>query len=288
MVQVVLDYCRNNPRGAALYMCLFAGCTIVYKTLQAPAWGAYDYMLTLSAALQSAAFGLLALETQSSAGEGLSEKSLWCFFISNVARLSTTFWGQGYVPEDSTSDMYLYQILELVGVLLLSFQLLKLTTVRAMHDVGQAWDRWSLIGGMSAVALVLAYNTHSTGHADYFADLLWMFAIWLEAFALIPQVLLLKDEKMKVDETAAHFVVLTLFSAAVFAAFWARHARDQYSHAQTNSAYACFFYGILIASAIRLCLCGAYLYLFVKASGGTGAGKRGEYEMCAQDMEADI
>merc|ERR1712154_84912 len=75
------------------------------------------------------------------------------------------------------------------------------------------------------VAFVLAFNTHSTGHADYFADLSCMFSVWLEAFALIPQVYLLKNQS-KVDETAAHFAGFTLVASLIFSAFWLRHTRD--------------------------------------------------------------
>merc|ERR1740139_1970560 len=131
-----------------LYALFAIGCVAVWKTLQARATGQYDYILTLSACLQSLAFALLVVETRGSALEGLSEKSLWAFCIAHVTRLSTTVWGEGYVPEDTTGDCYLYQGAELIGVLLVAFQLLKLTTLRASHDVGQAAENWGTVFGM--------------------------------------------------------------------------------------------------------------------------------------------
>jgi hypothetical protein len=106
---MLFSYIREHPRAAVLYGSVAVGCLIVYKTLQAKATGQYDYLLTLAAAFQTLAFGLLVSDTKSSVGEGLSEKTLWALFTAHVTRLSTTFWGEGYVPEDNTSDVFLYQ-----------------------------------------------------------------------------------------------------------------------------------------------------------------------------------
>merc|ERR1711972_498332 len=117
--------------------------------------GKYDYILTLSSGFQTLAFALLVFDS-SGAGEGLSEKTLWAFFVAHVTRLSTTFWGKGYVPEDNTGDVYLYQLLELSGVVLLAFKLLSLNMVRMVHDVGEGADRWTMLLAMAAASAVLA------------------------------------------------------------------------------------------------------------------------------------
>mmetsp|Transcript_39806 Transcript_39806/g.89827 ORF Transcript_39806/g.89827 Transcript_39806/m.89827 type:complete len:278 (-) Transcript_39806:133-966(-) len=273
----VVGYVQDNPRPAALYALFFIGVLVIYKTLEARATGQFDYLLTLSAALQSLAFALLVFDTQSAVGEGLSEKSLWAFFIAHVTRLSTTFWGQGYIPEDNTSDVYLYQLLELTGVLLVAYQLLKLNTVRTMQDVGQGFERWSMLIGMVVVSLVLAMKTKSTGHADYFADMSWMFSVWLEALALGPQVHLLFG-KNQVDESAIHFAGLTLGAAFCFGFFWGRHAREA-GFGPTESA---FFWGIGTASTIRVLLCACYFFLFVRST-RSGKPKGGEYELCGHE-----
>merc|ERR1719401_1341586 len=131
-------------------------------------------MLTLSASLQALAFGLLALESKNAVGEGLSEKTLWAFFIAHVTRLSTTVYGEGYVPEDNTADVYLYQILELTGVLVLTFQLLKISATRTMHEAAQ--ESWNMLIISGVVSLVMAWFTRSTGHNDLLADVSWMFS----------------------------------------------------------------------------------------------------------------
>jgi len=277
---MLFTFIREHPRAAFLYGGFITGCLIIYKTLEAKSTGQYDYMLTLSAAFQTLGFGLLVFDTKSNAAEGLSEKSLWTFFIANVTRLSTTFWGEGYVPEDNTSNVFLYQAIELCGVFFVAYQLLKLSTVRAIHDVGQGMEKWSTVLVMIAVALVLAYNTHSTGHADYFADMSWMFSVWLEAFALIPQVYLLKQQS-KVDETAAHFAGFTLVSSVIFASFWLRHTRE--SQSLGDSDLRTFDWAIGTASLIRVVLCGAYCYLFMQSSNAKAKGGGPGYEMVGQD-----
>jgi len=272
------DMIRERPRAAALYALFFIGALTIWKTLQARVTGQYDYILTLSAALQSLAFGLLVFDTKSAVAEGLSEKSLWAFFIAHITRLSTTFWGEGYIPEDNTSDVYLYQILELAGVVMLGYELLKLNTVRNIHDVGQGVERWSMLIGMVCTALVLGWKTKSTGHGDYFADMSWMFSVWLEAFALGPQVQMLVS-KGSVDDSAMHFAGFTLAASLSFAFFWLRNSSDHYKEFQDYGEHG-FFWAIGCASLIRVGLCGAYVYLFLRSNKTAG---RSEYEMCPHD-----
>ncbi|CAK9090067.1 unnamed protein product [Durusdinium trenchii] len=106
-------------------------CLLVYYKLEAPANAAYDYWLTLAAGLQVMGFAMLAMDTTSSAAEGLSEKSLWAFIIAHVTRISTTVWGEGYIPEDNTGDVFLYQGLEVLGVAIVVFQDCRLCGRRA-------------------------------------------------------------------------------------------------------------------------------------------------------------
>jgi len=280
----VVTFIQTRPRSAALYALFFVGCLTIYKTLRAASTGQYDYLLTLSAALQALAFALLVLEGKSSVGEGLSEKSLWAFLVAHVTRVSTTFWGEGYVPEDNTADVYLYQLMELSGVVLVAFKLLSLTTLRTIQDVGQGMERWTMLIGMAGVSLVMAWLTKSTGHNDYFADLSWMFSVWYEAMAMAPQVyLLLTGTHHNIDESAAHFAGLTLASSLAFALFWGRTARDRYADFEKEGAHG-FFYAILSAAAIRVMLCSVYVYLFTRNTTGS-KGRGPEYELCAQDED---
>merc|ERR1711972_1093125 len=270
---------------SVLYGSFLVGCLVVYRSLQAKEGGAYDYVLTLSAALQTLAFAMLVLEQRSQVAEGLSEKTLWAFLIAHISRLSTTFWGEGYIPEDNTTDVYLYQILEVSGVVMLICKVLNVTTLRTVHDAGHGIERWSMLIGMVGVSGVLAYMTKSTGHDDYFADLSWMFSVWLEAFALAPQVHLLL-QAATVDESAVHFAGVTLASSLAFGGFWAKNCQDKYDSLMKNGYHA-FFYGILGAVALRMALCAVYFYLFVKTSKVFNGvlTKKPEYELCAQDDE---
>lgn len=275
---------QKHPRASTLYVAFFLGCIAFWKVLNFRT-AALDYILTLSASLQSLAFALLVVEAGGGCGEGLSEKALWAFFIAHVTRLSTTFWGPGYTPEDNSSDVYLYQILEFMGAMLLGYYLLKLGSMRSMRDVGQGFERWSVLGGMVGASMVLAYLTKSTGHNDWFADYSWMFSVWLEALALGPQVMLLCGTVIQVEEGAMHFVSLSLASSLAFGYFWSRSAWDQYSEFQKEGAHV-FYWGILACATIRASLCIIFLYLFVKTTRGGGKGNRssGVDDVFADDM----
>jgi hypothetical protein len=273
---------QRHPRATALYVSFFLGSVAFWKLLQFRT-AALDWILTLSASLQSLAFALLVVEAGGGCGEGLSEKALWAFFISHVTRLSTTLWGPGYTPEDNSSDVYLYQMLELCGVLLLGFYLLKLGSMRSMRDVGQGYEKWSVLGGMIGVSMVFAYMTKSTGHNDWFADFSWMFSVWLEALALGPQVLLLFGTMAQVDDGAMHFVALSLGSSLAFAYFWSRNAWDQYSDFQKEGAHY-FYWSVLACGFLRTSLCVSFLYLFMRSSKGGKGQYRGVDDVFADDM----
>jgi len=280
-----LSSCQKHPRASALYVSFALGGATVWKLLQFRNAATYDHVLTLSASLQSLAFALLVVEAGGGCGEGLSEKALWAFFIAHVTRLSTTMWGPGYVPEDNTSDVYLYQIIELTGVVLLGFYLLKLGSLRSMRDVGQGFERWSVLSGMVGTSMVLAFMTKSTGHNDFFADLSWMFSVWLEAFALGPQVMLLCNTvSAQVEEGAMHFVALSCASSLAFGWFWSRSAWDQYADFQKDGVHT-FYWGILSAATIRVSLCVSFLYLFMRAKNKKGGGGySGVDDVFADDM----
>eukprot|EP00931_Biecheleriopsis_adriatica_P109127 TRINITY_DN83395_c0_g1_i1.p1 TRINITY_DN83395_c0_g1~~TRINITY_DN83395_c0_g1_i1.p1 ORF type:complete len:270 (+),score=54.53 TRINITY_DN83395_c0_g1_i1:80-889(+) len=265
----------SNP---VLYGGFALACLLVYYKLEAPQNAAYDYWLTLAAGLQTLGFVRLTMDTSSSAVEGLSEKTLWAFVVAHVTRISTTIWGEGYIPEDNTGDVFLYQGLEVASVLMLIFQVMRLSAVRSSQDVGQGVERWSQLIVMCGLSAVLAFYTKSTGHDDYWADLSWMFAIWLEAFALGPQVHLLYTGASRVDESAQHFAGLTLASAVVHAAFWGRVAHDRWQDFEKEGAYNNFFMGITVACLLKVGMCGAYFVLFNKT-----VGRKPDYELCAAD-----
>jgi len=278
----LISSAQKHPRATSLYISFFLGCVTFWKLLNFRT-AALDYVLTLSASMQSLAFALLVVEAGGGCGEGLSEKALWAFFIAHVARLSTTMWGPGYTPEDNSSDVYLYQMLELVGVLLLGYYLLKLGSMRSMRDVGQGFEKWSVLSGMVGASVVMAYLTKSTGHNDWFADFSWMFSVWLEALALGPQVLLLCNSLQQVEEGAMHFVALSLCSSLAFGYFWTRSAYDQYADFQKEGAHV-FYWGILACACIRVTLCVSFLYLFMRTTRGRKAPHSGVDDVFADDM----
>lgn len=284
-MQAFKEFLTNRPLSSALYGGFIFGSFMVYRSLQAKSTGVYDYVLTLSAGLQALAFALLTLDTRSQVAEGLSEKTLWAFFIAHVTRVSTTLWGEGYTPEDNTADIYLYQILELSSIVLLGFKLLNMTTLRTIHDVGQGIERWQVLIGMGFASVILGFITKSTGHDDYFADWSWMFSVWMEAFALFPQVRLLWSSS-HLDESAVHFALVTFAASLAFMGFWTKCAYDKFNEFMKDG-YHPFFIGIVIASLIRMVLCGCYLYLFMRKSKTFKGvlGTKAEYELCLQDEE---
>merc|ERR1739845_194401 len=111
-----------------------------------------------------------------------------------------------------------------------------------------------------------------------------MFSVWLEAFALGPQVMLLVVSHF-VDSGSMHFVVLSCASSFAFGWFWCKSAYDQYAEFQKDGTHV-FYWGILSCVTIRVSLCLAFLYFFIKKNNGKGYSSvpSGVDDVFADDM----
>merc|ERR1712187_703376 len=108
-----------------------------------------------------------------------------------------------------------------------------------MHDIGRGMELWSLFVGMVVVSFSLAVFTKSTGHMNYAMDLGWMFSVWLEAFALLPQVRLLFMSSY-VDVAAVHFAGLTLLASLIFGFFLGKNREGSKPRRENRERRECF------------------------------------------------
>jgi len=233
-------------RTTAMYAAFLTMCTFVYWNLEAPEYAKKDYALTLAAGLHVLAFALLTCNSRSRAGEKLSQRTTLClFFLAHSTRLSASLiWGH-YTPEDNTANVYLYQLLELSGLLILAYQLRKMIK----FDVGER-EKWDVMMSICIDSLFLAFLTKVSVHeSGYNEDFVWMFAFWIETFALVPEILILLKSKYA-DKAQLHFVSIASFSGVILGIFlidWT--ITDPRLHFLSRNC------GLIFAALVRVCLC---------------------------------
>merc|ERR1712046_397373 len=213
-----------------------------------------DHYMTLSAIIQSMAFALLAMKVQKNDVGGLSPSMLIAYCIAYVARLSTTLTLQGYVPEDMTGDVYIYQLSELVGLVIVGYCLKVVLDLRQKSaDFAAEIDseHQLIIPGMVVGSLFMAYLTMSDGHQHFLGDLLWMFAQWVESLAIIPQ-LWLVSKKKEIERRTSHFIALMIMSRICITLFWTIIMME-------IDLYLNFKVGLVLTSLIHLVVCGDYM-----------------------------
>lgn len=211
----------------------------------------HDWMLTVATGLQVLAFALLTWNTRSRAGEKLSQRTTLCLFlIAHMARFFDAIVLSGiYVPEDNTNKVYLYQLLEFCCLLILVYQLRKMI----MFDIGQR-EKWDTMITIVIDSLFLAFLTMD--RSKFFYDnLLWMFGLWVETFALIPEILILLRSKYA-DKAQLHFVSVSSLSGAMFG--WCIALGVMSDHRS--------LYGLRFAAVFRVVVCVVCFGIFAKMS----------------------
>jgi len=248
----------SRPGVILAYTLFVTAAILVYHFI---AEGEFSSVLTLSAVFQCLAFSLLALQALSTNSvHGISAKSLQLDALALACRLSSTTWLEGYLPADQTGD-YLYQafdILSLVMVLWLLYRVMKVQ--RQTYDA----DEDTLPTAPFAVGcLVLAAILHGDLDDRAIFDTLWMFALFLSAISVLPQLHMMMRGRTSVPALISHFVAVMAFSRILSGTYmW--HAHTEITCEPWIGKFNHAGYAILAAHAIHLMLLGDFGYFYCK------------------------
>lgn len=255
----LIDAARRDQKTTSVYAAVGGVVFLIILLVKITGFGLWDHYMTLSAIIQSLAFALLAMKVQKNDVGGLSPSMLIAYCISYVARLSTTLTLKGYVPEDMTGDVYIYQLSELVGLVIVGYCLYVVLDLRqksADFAAEISAENQLVIPGMVLGCLIMGFMTMSDGHQHFLGDLLWMFAQWMESVAIIPQ-LWLVSKKKEIERRTSHFIALMIVARVCITLFWSVVMLE-------IDLYLNFKVGLIVTNAIHLLVCGDYMYYFVK------------------------
>lgn len=181
------------------YFALIVAVLLVYHTLSD---GDFSFLMTLGSLLVLFGFALLVAKVAATRkASNISLKTLQAYALVFAARLCSILFYEGYLPFDKSGDWF-YQAVE-IGALVLALGLIValLTTHRRTYSA--ASDRFG--GGvlglpdaagvlvLAAPAALLAALLHPNLNNNWFTDVAWTFALYLEAVAVYPQLYMFYD-----------------------------------------------------------------------------------------------
>lgn len=253
---------KVHPSGlkslSLVYAAFFIVAVLVFHWV---AEGEFSAILTLSAIFQCLAFCILGAHTLSTGSvHGISAKSLQLEALALVCRLSCTTWLQGYLPGDESGD-YVYQlfdILSLLVVLWLVHRVLKVQcqTYDAHEDSLQTTP-------FTIGCLVLAVFLHGDLNDRPVFDTLWMFALFVESVAVLPQLWLMTRHRSKIPAMTSHFIAVMAF-ARILSGMYMWHGHTEITCEPWINNFNHSGYAILAAHAVHLVLLADFGYIYVK------------------------
>ena len=225
----------------------------------------FSFMLVLSSLTQMFAFLIVLLKVYTFKNcSGLSMNTLICYLLIFIGRLTSTLSHSAYLPSDSSGDWF-YQFTEIASFLLILFIIfLMKKTYKETTDV--ILDKIQFFY-FAVPCLLIAFLIHPTLNENLLTDTFWTFAMYLQTFAIYPQINLFVNKKGQIESYTSHYVALCGLSTLFSLIFWF----DTYD--ELNCMFDVKFpflaeyagYIVIIAQILQLIIMGDFYYLYFKS-----------------------
>ena len=222
----------------------------------------FSFFLVLSSLVQTCAFVIILLKVadRQNCG-GLSANTLICYCILLFARLSSTLIYPGYLPNDSTGS-WLYQLSDTISMLICCL-LIYLIYFKYKETSDLMLDNKIPFYYLVIPSYILALIIKSNLNNNFFCDTNWAFSMYLEAFAIFPQILLFSIKKGQIEKFTSHYVALCGLSRLCSLIFW----WDTYDELKVMDSFFGNYVGYFIIGAqiLQLIIMADYYYLYFKS-----------------------
>jgi len=252
-----------DPKMAAAY----GGCLLLMGVVfHQLAEKEFSSVLTLSVLAQCLSFVLIGMQvTNSHSVGGVSGKTMILQAMALCFRLSSTLFVDGYLPLDTTGDMF-YQLVDICSLLMV-LHLLRCIYKTHVTTYDKEYDTMD-VKNIAIACVALAVLVHPTLNDWATFDIAWTTSLYLDTVSMLQQ-LLMSSKMGKVPSYTAHYVFATLASRMFSAAFWyhgaeniARfHAEDHGDGSFCFSAAA-----IVVAHLLQFLLLADFGYYYLRAS----------------------
>ena len=222
----------------------------------------FSFFLVLSSLVQNCAFTIVLIKVTSyQSCSGLSVNTLICYAILLFARLTSTLFYQEYLPRDN-SGTWLYQLSDIYsfficGLLIYFIYSKYIETSDLIQDNKLPFYILAIPSYILAIFLRPSFNNNK------FCDINWTFSIYLETFAILPQILLFTIKKGQIESFTSHYVALCGLSRLFSLIFW----RKAYRELETNKTFCDKYIGhfIIGSQILQLLIMADYYYLYFKS-----------------------
>jgi len=265
------EFVNRNRLNIIIYTCGVAAVLFIYHVLSD---GDFSFLLTLGSLARLFGFCMLLIKMHSERNtSGVSLKTLELYVLVFLGRLSSILFYEGYLPYDSSGD-WLYTTVEVVSllvVLVLIYMTLMTysSTYNAAEDgFGKTSQIPTQFGPVLLVvpSLLLAILFHPSLNRNFFTDIAWTFALYLETVAIMPQFFLLQKAKRAVEPWVSHFVFTIGLSRVFLTIFWAS------SYHELSDTHSIGITGgwagrlVLLCQIIHIGVMAEFCYHYIRAS----------------------
>jgi len=221
--------------------------------------GDFSFLMTFSSLISLFSFIMVATKIeQNKSCVGVSLKMVDCYLLITGARLFAIVPFEGYLPYDRSGD-WLYQVQETAifcvvgGIVYLCRNRYKNTYQPENDTINHLF--------LVVPALALAMIFHPSLNGFWPSDVAWVFALYLEAFAALPQLFLFQKEGT-VKEWTAHFLAAQALSKITSFIFWFSSFNELGEHDRGHKAYVGHWVlGMQLMQLIVMC---DFIYNYVK------------------------
>ena len=200
----------------------------------------FSFFLVLSSIVQTSAFVIILLKvTDRQNVSGLSANTLICYSILLFARLTSTLFYPGYLPNDS-SGSWLYQLSDIISMLICCL-LIYLLYFKYRETSDLILDNKIPFYFLVVPSYLLAVLVKSNLNNNFFCDTNWAFSMYLETVSIFPQILLFTIKKGQIEKFTSHFVALCGLNRLFSLIFW-WDTYDELNHSESFfGAYIGYF-----------------------------------------------
>lgn len=207
-------YFKNHKASIAAWNVAFFICCCAYFYFSTQK---YAFYLTLASMVQCfALFMVLHKIEYAKSVNGLSSQMLEFYVVAYSCRLISILSHQGYLPNDSSGNFF-YQMIEISSLSIAGFLLYR-HMFTYNEDLGRDMSQFPRLLVYGSVA-ILALLFHPSRNRMFLLDISWTFALYLEAFAFMPQIKLFIEEK-HAENFVSHFIAAQFVATVISLRFW--------------------------------------------------------------------
>lgn len=220
--------------------------------------GDFSFLMTFSSLISLFSFIMVASKIESNKScDGVSLKMIDLYLIITGCRLIAIVPFEGYLPYDRSGD-WLYQVIE-TAIFCIVGSIVYLCRKRYASSYDPEMDTLKHIY-MIIPTLLMALILHPNLNGFYPADVCWVFALYLEAFAALPQLFMFQLEA-RVQDWTAHFLAAQALSKLTSFVFWFS-SHGELSHADQLHKQM-VGYWVLIMQLVQLFVMGDFIYQYI-------------------------